>query len=274
MLAVEDEDDPDAELDVPELPPPPECEPPSVRAIRIGAEPIIDASTFVNVLEPLAGRNINGPAVLRVPDWIPASERTDPSAQYYIYFADHRGWYIRMAWAAEIEGPWHLWNSGWAPDRAWGDGENTGTRTVGGGVLDVRLSEYEGLPSQLTVAIDRPEDARYAFLATPASPDVFVDDENERIVMFFHAFSIGSAPGDGADDHGYLMPPQHTYVSTSKWGLNFNHGINADPGMGMQRRSSASSTFASSPWTAKRVASPCSRRSPSPTAGSCIAHRP
>lgn len=45
--------------------------------------------------------NVNGPSVIRVPDWIES-----PLGKYYLYFAHHRGSYIRLAYADDIEGPW------------------------------------------------------------------------------------------------------------------------------------------------------------------------
>ena len=54
--------------------------------IRLNNEqPIIDRS-FEGV-----GNNINGPSLIRIPDWIDPADRTDPSAIYYLYFANHGG---------------------------------------------------------------------------------------------------------------------------------------------------------------------------------------
>jgi len=58
------------------------------------------------------GANINGPSLIRIPDWILPSERADPSAVYYLYFAHHAGDYIRMAWATDVAGPWTLYQTG------------------------------------------------------------------------------------------------------------------------------------------------------------------
>jgi hypothetical protein len=52
-------------------------------------------------LEGERGTNINGPSVIRVPDWI------EPRlGVYYLYFAHHRGDEIRLAHADRLEGPW------------------------------------------------------------------------------------------------------------------------------------------------------------------------
>jgi hypothetical protein len=49
------------------------------------------------------GANINGPSLVRLPDWV-----TDRLGRYYLYFAHHNGTYIRMAYADRIEGPWRV----------------------------------------------------------------------------------------------------------------------------------------------------------------------
>jgi len=64
------------------------------------------------------GTNVNGPSLIRVPDWV-----TDPLGRYYLYFADHGGSYIRMAYADRLDGPW---------------------RTYEPGVLDIADSFFEG----------------------------------------------------------------------------------------------------------------------------------
>lgn len=53
------------------------------------------------------GNNINGPSLVRVPDWL-----TDPLGQYYLYFAHHKGKYIRLAYADGLEGPWTIYEPG------------------------------------------------------------------------------------------------------------------------------------------------------------------
>lgn len=47
------------------------------------------------------GDNINGPSLIRVPEWV---ER--PLGRYYLYFAHHDGRYIRLAYADDVLGPW------------------------------------------------------------------------------------------------------------------------------------------------------------------------
>ena len=53
------------------------------------------------------GSNVNGPSLIRAPDWL---ER--PLGRYYLYFADHGGSYIRLAYADELLGPWRTHEPG------------------------------------------------------------------------------------------------------------------------------------------------------------------
>ncbi|OPZ86278.1 MAG: hypothetical protein BWY76_01027 [bacterium ADurb.Bin429] len=56
------------------------------------------------------GANINGPSLIRVPDWLP-----NPLGRYYLYFAHHHGQYIRLAVADRLEGPWRTYEPGVLP---------------------------------------------------------------------------------------------------------------------------------------------------------------
>jgi hypothetical protein len=53
------------------------------------------------------GDNINGPSLIRAPVWL--SRRL---GEYYLYFAHHRGSYIRLAVADRLEGPWTVYTPG------------------------------------------------------------------------------------------------------------------------------------------------------------------
>jgi hypothetical protein len=56
------------------------------------------------------GDNINGPSLIRVPDWLPGA-----MGRYYLYFADHGGKYIRLAVADDLAGPWKMYEPGVLP---------------------------------------------------------------------------------------------------------------------------------------------------------------
>jgi hypothetical protein len=73
------------------------------RAQRFSENPIIRP----DMLPGSDGRNINGPSLIRVPEWI-----VNPLGKYYLYFADHGGQYIRMAYADKLGGPWKVHEPG------------------------------------------------------------------------------------------------------------------------------------------------------------------
>jgi hypothetical protein len=138
------------------------------------------------------GNNINGPSVIRIPDWIAPENRADPNAIYYMYFGHHAGNYIRLAWSTHIEGPWHLYQVGSAAP--------IGNR----GVLDLGSYDKIYLDNGITL---------YNHIA---SPDVFVDDENQKIIMYFHA---GEVKVNGAS------LGQKSLVAASNYGLDFHDCI-------------------------------------------------
>ena len=53
------------------------------------------------------GDNVNGPSLVRVPEWLP-----DPLGRYYLYFGHHRGEYIRLAFSDRLSGPWTTYEPG------------------------------------------------------------------------------------------------------------------------------------------------------------------
>lgn len=69
---------------------------------RFPQNPIITPS-----LDPRMGRNINGPSLIRAPEWLP-----DRLGNYYLYFGHHQGEYIRLAYADRLEGPWTVHSPG------------------------------------------------------------------------------------------------------------------------------------------------------------------
>jgi hypothetical protein len=71
-------------------------------AVRLAQNPIIRPG-----MDALMGANINGPSLIRVPEWVVA-----PLGKYYLYFAHHSGHYIRMAYADALTGPWTIFSEG------------------------------------------------------------------------------------------------------------------------------------------------------------------
>jgi hypothetical protein len=70
---------------------------------RLRGNPIIRPS----MLPGDDGANINGPSLITAPEWLPGR-----MGKYYLYFADHRGTYIRLAYADRLEGPWSIHRQG------------------------------------------------------------------------------------------------------------------------------------------------------------------
>lgn len=137
--------------------------------------PIITAATHQSV-----GENIQGPSLIRVPDWV-----QNPLGRYYLYFADHKGAYIRLAYADDLLGPWEVHEPGSLqlaeshfPSEAPAVPEGARER------IYERLSAVGVDPESL------PHDPVYEMSAPHiASPDVHVDEAGRRIVMYYHGLS-------------------------------------------------------------------------------------
>ena len=76
-----------------------------VQVIRSSANPIISFDT--PGADPPLHDNINGPSLIRVPEWV-----ANPLGAYYLYFAHHNGDHIRLAYADALEGPWRIHKGG------------------------------------------------------------------------------------------------------------------------------------------------------------------
>ena len=124
------------------------------------------------------GSNINGPSLIKVPDWV-----KNPLGNYYLYFAHHKGKYIRMAYADTIEGPWTIHSPG---------------------VLDLENSYFE---TKDIVAKNANSNNPYLY-SHIASPDVHVDHKNKTIRMYFHGMLTNA--------------DQQTRVAYSQEGLLFS----------------------------------------------------
>jgi hypothetical protein len=162
-----------------------------ISATRLFDGPIVDPSTH-----PSIGDNIQGPSLIRVPDWLP-----NPLGRYYLYFADHEGSYIRLAAADELCGPWRvhapgtlqLGQSGFLETSPVITDEEAAAALQRIADLGITLS-YDPLPDMLTPHI--------------ASPDVHLDHEHQQIVMYFH----------GLERFGH----QSTRIAVSSDGINFS----------------------------------------------------
>ena len=136
---------------------------------RIGDGPIIYPE-----LDSSIGNNIQGPSAIRVPDWV-----ENPLGNYYLYFADHKGSYIRLAYANRIEGPWRIHKPGALRI------EDSHFLTKPPLVSEKQTKQIRDYAkrNKIKFAHDIVKEVTAPHIA---SPDVLVDEENKRIVMFFH----------------------------------------------------------------------------------------
>ena len=131
------------------------------------------------------GNNINGPSLIRVPNFINRSNRVNRDANYYLYFGHHNGEYIRLAWAEDVTGPYRLYDAG----------ASVGDR----GVFDDNRRRIE---------LDNDVDIQDSHIS---SPDVHV--RGSRIVMYFHAGAYRFK--------GRNFNSQRSFVVTSARGSEF-----------------------------------------------------
>ena len=69
---------------------------------RLAENPLITVRS-----SPSLGGNVNGPTVIRVPAWV-----EHPMGKYYMYFANHMGDFVRLAYADRVTGPWTIHEPG------------------------------------------------------------------------------------------------------------------------------------------------------------------
>lgn len=158
---------------------------------RIGNGPIIHPG-----LHPSIGENIQGPSLIKVPEWV-----VNPLGKYYLYFADHKGLYIRLAYADEIVGPWKIHPNGSLKI------EESHFAVQRPPISEQRLAELVAarIASGVKVSHDYAKELTEPHIA---SPDVHVDSEKQEIVMYYH----------GLEDAGF----QHSRVAVSNDGINFS----------------------------------------------------
>lgn len=138
------------------------------------AERLLDVPLIHAGLHGSLGPNIQGPSLIRVPDWVP-----NPLGKYYLYFADHKGAWIRLAYADALTGPWRihapgslqLKDSGFPLDKP-----------------HISPEQMKGFEERIKASGVRFSHDLMTELTSPhiASPDVHVDHERREIIMYFH----------------------------------------------------------------------------------------
>lgn len=140
-----------------------------MRVERLLDRPIIDPS-----LHPSIGANIQGPSLIRAPAWVDA-----PLGRYYLYFADHKGRHVRLAYADELTGPWRVHPPGSLrlEDTPFPKEPPAAPPELVRAAAERNRAAGVRLPHDVAVELTTPH---------IASPDVHVDVERRRIVMIYH----------------------------------------------------------------------------------------
>ncbi len=150
-----------------------------MRAVRLSTVgPIIRPE-----MDARMGDNINGPALIRAPQWLP-----NRLGEYYLYFADHKGSYIRLAAADELIGPWRMYEPG---------------------ALQLSQTAFPARADDFAPELAAAQRQGWVYPHI-ASPDAVVDEAARRIRLYFH--------GQLADGR------QVSRVATSEDGIDFAAG--------------------------------------------------
>ena len=138
----------------------------ALRVLRLLDEPIVRPC-----MDGRMGANVNGPSLIRVPDWV-----ENPIGRYYLYFAHHKGAYIRLACADTLTGPWRMHVPGtlaleashFATERPDPANVSEAVRRAAEAAAEAGAGEQDYLHPHI------------------ASPDVHADHERREIRMYYH----------------------------------------------------------------------------------------
>ena len=126
------------------------------------------------------GDNINGPSLIRTPEWLP-----NRLGEFYLYFADHKGSYIRLGVADHLLGPW---------------------RTHEPGALQLSQTAFPKSDGEFDPGLGPARKKGHVYPHI-ASPDAVVDNDAQLIRLYFQGQLY-----DGR---------QVSRVATSSDGINF-----------------------------------------------------
>lgn len=155
---------------------------------------LVDRPIITPDLDPSLGPNIQGPSLIRVPDWV-----SGRLGKYYLYFADHKGRYIRLAYSDNLLGPWRIH----VPGSLRLEGSFLLTDPPAGPAES--LEKLRAAPQPANLMHDLFTEATTPHIA---SPDVHVDEVNRRIIMYYHGLNG--------------LQEQVTRVATSRDGVRFD----------------------------------------------------
>ena len=153
------------------------------KQVHIIAERLSEGPIIHPGLSTTIGVNIQGPSAIRVPDWV-----CNRLGNFYLYFADHKGTYIRLAYADQIEGPWTVHAAGSLrveQSRFLVEKPKVTEEQINYFIAE-RTKRIGGNKMHHDVVTE---------MTTPhiASPDVHIDNDRKRIIMYFHGLeSVGT----------------------------------------------------------------------------------
>jgi hypothetical protein len=151
------------------------------------------------------GQNIQGPSVIQVPDWL-----KKPLGKYYMYFAEHKGDKIKLAYSNAIAGQWKIFDEGTLKL------ENSTFLTEAPVLTE---QQKASLPAMFKKAgITKLGHSFEEEITHPhiASPEVIVDHKNKEILLYFHGLEA--------------VAKQATRLAVSKDGINFTVSSNKNLG--------------------------------------------
>lgn len=201
-----------------QIPPPPPGL--SFKVVRLPDNPIIRPGMDPRMAEEAREYgydNINGPSLIRVPPWVP-----NPLGKYYLYFAHHKGEYIRLAFAESPAGPWKIHGPGCLQLK---DSHYPTTPPKSASPIKALVSVWKHYPPSAAWALTRiglsaraaveEREARGEKSSKEtrphiASPDVMVEHDTRQIRMYYH----------GMLEDGNQM----SRVAVSGDGINFKAG--------------------------------------------------
>lgn len=169
------------------------------KANRLAIRPIVHPeihSRLIQEADHYGYNNINGPSMIKVPDWV-----ENPLGRYYLYFAHHKGAFLRMAVSNDLGGPWRMYPYPIIPLQYSGFAKAQSNKASEHEDLKKYLSD-----SEVAALVQVGEDAAKAYEkrtqqilptqgpTTPhvASPEVVVDHEKKQIRMYYHGLVEGS----------------------------------------------------------------------------------
>lgn len=169
---------------------------------RIGDGPIIFTdmdSVLMKEAETYGYKNANGPSLIRVPDWVES-----PLGKYYLYFAHHKGEFLRLAYADSLEGPWKMHNEPIIPLKDSGfplDESPPASTSESLQILKkyTSLSEFAAISTVGAKAAEARKARADAGMKTSsttrphvASPEAYIDHEKQQIRLYFHGLQEGN----------------------------------------------------------------------------------